>query len=125
MRRSKSIFRVCAWVCAFAFALTLPMQSRSQVPVADTSKPLIVKTRKSKPTKFWGQVLSVTAQSMKVRSQQNGTVIREFTYTAAVSSKVARTLAKGGYPYGDNVLIDYAPGTDVALSIKGKTFKGG
>jgi hypothetical protein len=111
-------FGLC--LCAFAVALALPTQSRGQVPVADTSKPLIVKKGKDKPGKFYGEVVSSTPKSIQVRSQQNKTVIRMFSYGPNAAAEIARVNAKGGYRFGDKVVIDYTPGSDVALRIKGK-----
>jgi hypothetical protein len=111
-------FGLC--LCAFAVALALPIQSQGQVPVADTSKPLIVKKGKDKPGKFYGEVVSSTPKSIQVRSQQNKTVIRMFSYGPNAAAEIARVNAKGGYRFGDKVVIDYTPGSDIALRIKGK-----
>jgi hypothetical protein len=125
MAKNNLSLHFCLWACALVFGLALPAQSRAQVPVADTSKPLVVKTGKSRPAKFLGQVLSSNAQSIQVRSAQNTTVVRVFTYAPNVSAQMTRVLAQGGYHYGDKVVIDYAPGSDVALRIKGKPSKHG
>jgi hypothetical protein len=123
MNKRKLLSRFCLWACAVAFTLALPMQFRAQVPVADTSKPLIVKNRKSKPAEFWGQVISFNAQAIQVR-QQNARQIRIFSYTPKLSASMSSVVAKGGYRRGDSVLIFYAPGSDVASRIKGKPSKG-
>jgi hypothetical protein len=120
MAKKNLTARFCLCVCALAGAFALPVQSRGQVPVADTSKPLIVKKGKDKPGKFYGEVVSSTPKSIQVRSQQNKTVIRMFSYGPNAAAKIARVNAKGGYRFGDKVVIDYTPGSDVALRIKGK-----
>jgi hypothetical protein len=110
----------CLCIYAFAVVFALPVQSRGQVPVADTSKPLIVKKGKDKPGKFYGEVVSSTPKSIQVRSQQNKNVIRMFSYGPNAAAEIARVNAKGGYRFGDKVVIDYTPGSDIALRIKGK-----
>ncbi len=79
----------------------------------DTTKPIVVKNPKAskpKPGKFLGQVLSSTPKSITVRSKDNLMAVRTFAFAANLSSP--------GLPYGQNVEIDYAPGSDVASRIK-------
>src|ERR1700733_14836993 len=128
MNTSKPIARFGPWACALVLALTLPLHVRAQIPTVDTSKPIITPKpgkAKNKPAKFWGEVLSSNKVSMQVRSQQNTALIHTFSYSQSVSTKMAHVLAKGGYRYGDKVMIEYMPGSDVALSIHGKPSKGG
>jgi hypothetical protein len=116
------------WACAFVLALTLPWHVRAQVPSVDTTKPIVTQKpgkAKNKPAKFLGEVLFSNKQSMQVRGQQNTAMIHTFTYSQSVSARMSHVLAKGGYRYGDKVVIEYMPGSDIALRIRGKPSKAG
>lgn len=85
----------------------------AQSTTVDTAKPIVVKNPKPaklKPGKFVGQVLSSTPKSITVRSQNNLMAVRTFAY--------AENLSASGFSYGQNVEIDYTPGSDTALRIR-------
>jgi hypothetical protein len=103
-------------------ALAIAAPARSQVQSVDTSKPIVIKknSTKVKPAKFLGEVLSSNNQSITVRSRDNGMMIRTFTYGDGIRDKMLQILNQGGYQYGDKVDIESMPGSNIALSIKGK-----
>lgn len=92
---------------------------------ADTSKPIVVKTTKPKTKReiFKGDVLNATAAAITVRNRENERQVRTFTYSPEVRDRMQKIIEKGGYQYGDKVVIETDPGSNVALAIKGKPSK--
>jgi hypothetical protein len=92
---------------------------------ADTSKPIVIKTMRPKTKReiFKGDVLNVTASAITVRSREDEKQIRTFTYSPVVRDRMQKILDKGGYQYGDKVVIETDPGSNIALQIKGKPSK--
>jgi hypothetical protein len=100
--------------------------SRAQVSNADTSKPIVIKAPKPeqiKPAKFAGEVVLANTQAITVRSRDDERLVRTFHYADAIRGDMQKIFDQGGYHYGDKVEIAYAPGSDVALHIKGKPSK--
>jgi hypothetical protein len=89
----------------------------------DTSKPIPVKTVKPKLLRFQGQVMNAGPAAITVRNKENQLLIRTFTYSPKVREQMQKILDRGGYQYGDKVVIQYEAGSDVALEIKGKPSK--
>jgi maltoporin len=89
------------------------------------SDPVLLKTPKpnKKPLKFVGLVISANAASLTARSDSNASLLQTFSYSPGVRAQMVKILNKGGYQYGDKVRVEYAPGTTVALSLKGKASK--
>jgi hypothetical protein len=112
MSRSSLVARLflCAGVLLLALISAVPSPAKGQP---------------AKPAKFFGEVMNVNTKAMQVRGQQNKALIHIFSYSPSASAQIAKVLAKGGYHYGDKVVIDYMPGSDVALRIKGKPSKVG
>lgn len=113
-------FRICAGLLVLAGLLAGGTPLAAQV---DTTKPIQIKTLKTKLATFKGEVMNATPAAITVRSQENQRVIRTFTYSPGVRGKMQQLLDRGGYQYGDKVEIRYEPGSDVALRIKGKPSK--
>jgi hypothetical protein len=86
----------------------------------ETGKPIRLKAPKVKIEKFKGEVLSMTSVQIIVRSRFNERVIRTFSFTPEVREKMQQIIDQGGYQHGDRVEIHHAPGSDVAIKIKGK-----
>jgi len=106
-----------------AASLAAGVSVGAQVQSVDTSKAIVTKApkpSKSKPGIFVGQVLSSNSQVMIVRDESNFQLIRTFSYAPQLQDEIRKVISQGGYQYGDKVKIDFAPGTDVALRIKGK-----
>jgi hypothetical protein len=100
--------------------LALPAVAAAQVA---TAPPIKIKTPRPKPLKFRGEVLSATSQQMIVRSRENASIVRTFTYTQPVREQMQRIIDRGGYQHGDRVEIEFDPGSTVATKIKGKPSK--
>jgi hypothetical protein len=120
MTRNKkfSILLVAASaVCAAA------VPARAQVTTAPVINAKSVRAKETKPTKTRFQVLHMMSTAIQVQSLVNEREIHTFTYSDAIRDQMQKLLDQGGYQYGDKVLIEYQPGTDVALKIKGKPSK--
>jgi hypothetical protein len=89
------------------------------------SDPVVVKSPKpsTKHLKFVGLVISANAATLTARSTSNASLLQTFSYSASVRAQMVKILNKGGYQYGDKVRVEYAPGTTIALSLKGKASK--
>jgi len=46
-----------------------------------------------------------------------------FIYSDQIRDAMQKLLDQGGYQYGDQVVIQYQPGTEIALKINGKPSK--
>ena len=46
-----------------------------------------------------------------------------FSYSPEVRDQMIKILNKGGYQYGDKVVIHYKPGTTTAVKLQGKPSK--
>ena len=120
MTRNKkfSILLVAASaVCAAA------VPARAQVTTAPVIKTKSVHTQETKPTKTRFHVLHMMSTAIQVQSLVNEREIHTFTYSDQIRDQMLKLLDKGGYQFGDKVVIQYQPGTDVALKIKGKPSK--
>ena len=97
--------------------------ARAQVTTAPVIKAKAVKTQALKPTKTNFEVLHMMSTAIQVRNPANVKEIHTFTYSDQIRDKMQTLLNQGGYQYGDKILIQYMPGTEVALKIKGKPSK--
>ena len=88
--------------------------------VIQTIKP---KKQQSPYAKFEGTVMNANSILITVRSKENELAVLTFTLAEEASVKMQKLVDKGGYQYGDKVEIQYQPGTEVALKIKGKPSK--
>jgi hypothetical protein len=120
-----SRFRPFVWLFV-TVVLAGVAPSHAQVPTADTSKRIVVKTPKStetKPETFLGEVIFSTSESVTVRSRDNERLIRTFRYAGGIHDDMQKILDRGGYQYGDKIEIKHDTGSDIALRIKGKPSK--
>ncbi len=104
-----------AWVAA--------VPGRAQVTTAPAIKVKSVHTQEVKPAKTRFEVLHMMSTGIQVRSLVNGLEIHTFIYSDQIRDSMQKLLDQGGYQYGDKVEIQYQPGSDVALKIKGKPSK--
>ncbi len=111
---------LCAALLVTVVLAAVPAPLRAQI---DTSKPIRVKEVKPKLVRFQGEVLNANSVQITVRSRENELAIRTFTYSPRVREQMQKIIDRGGYQYGDKVEIQYEPGSDVALRIKGKPSK--
>jgi len=61
--------------------------------------------------------------AIQVQNPANEKELHTFAYSDQIRVSMQTLLNQGGYQYGDKVVIEYMPGTEVALKIKGKPSK--
>jgi len=105
-----------AIVLGLVLAAGLPALSQiTEAPAIKISAP------RPKKVKFKGEVLHATRVAITVRSRENSTLVRTFTYDTKLSRKVNKQFDESKiYQHGDRVEITYFAGGDLALKIKGK-----
>jgi hypothetical protein len=97
--------------------------ARAQVTTAPVIKAKPVHTQQAKPAKTRFEVLHMMTNAIQVRSLVNGLEVHTFTYSDQIRDAMQKLLDKGGYQFGDQVVIQYQSGTEIALNIKGKPSK--
>lgn len=103
-------------VCGLLLSLTA--NAAAQV---SESRPIKVETPKPKKEKFVGEVISMTRVAITVRSRDNSTLVRTFTFDEKLAKKMAQRLDRNQpFLFGDRVEIQFLVGTDKAVKIKGK-----
>jgi Spy/CpxP family protein refolding chaperone len=113
-KRFSLLLVAAAALCAAA------VSARAQVTTAPVIKLKPVHTQQAKPAKTRFEVLHMMTTGIQVRSLVNGMEIHTFTYSDQIRDAMQKLLDQGGYHYGDQVEIQYQPGTEIALKIKGK-----
>jgi hypothetical protein len=110
------LLAVCA---AWAACAPAPAQevTRPVIPI----KPLHLPNEKPVKSRF--QVLRMMTTAIQVQSVADEREIHTFAYSDQIRDQMRNLLDQGGYQYGDKVVIEYRPGTEVALKIKGKPSK--
>ena len=102
------------------------LSASAQVTTAPVIKLKPVHTKQpqqAKPAKTTFEVLHMMTTGIQVRSLANTMEIHTFTYSDKIHGAMVDLLNQGGYQYGDKVEIQYQPGSEVALKIKGKPSK--
>jgi hypothetical protein len=115
--------RFSLWFVAAGALCVAGVSARAQVTTAPVIKAKPVHTQQAKPTKTRFEVLHMMTTAIQVRSLANGFEIHTFTYSDQIRDAMRKLLDRGGYQYGDQVVIQYQPGTEVALKIEGKPSK--
>ena len=114
------------WLLAAGVLYGVALSASAQVTTAPVIKLKPVHTQQpqqAKPAKTQFEVLHMMTTGIQVRSLVNGLEIHTFTYSDQIRDPMVKLLDQGGYQYGDKVEIQYKPGTEVALKIKGKPSK--
>jgi len=114
--------RVFIPILAVAAGLTFS-SGRAVAQAQPLSTDLPVKPRGVKPLKFDGQVIASNVATITVRSKENAMLTQTFSYSPAVRDQMIKILNKGGYQFGDKVVIHYTPGTTTAIKLHGKPSK--
>jgi hypothetical protein len=96
---------------------------RATAQAQPLSTDLPVKPKGVKPLKFDGQVIASNSATITVRSKENAMLTQTFTYSPAVRDQMIKILNKGGFQFGDKVVIHYTPGTVTAVKLQGKPSK--
>ena len=117
-KRTFSLLLVAAGAVWFA-----AVPAAAQVTTGKVIKAKSVHTQEVKLAKTRFEVLHMMATGIQVRSLVNGLEIHTFTYSDQIHDEMLRLIDQGGYQYGDKIEIQYQPGTEVALKIKGKPSK--
>lgn len=95
-------------------ALTAPAQ-------VVTTEPVKVESPKPKKVKFKGEVLHATRVAITVRSRDNASLVRTFTYDVKLAAKMGKQFDENKlYQFGDRVEITHLAGTDTATKVSGK-----
>jgi hypothetical protein len=119
MKLNPRIF-VVVLVIAAGVTFTSGRVAAQAVPL---STDLPVKPKAVKPLKYDGQVIASNSATITVRSKENPMLTQTFTYSPAVRDQMIKILNKGGYQFGDKVVIHYTPGTVTAVKLQGKPSK--
>lgn len=123
MAKSKTLsltFVAAVALCAFA------IRASAQETIGPAIKLKPIHTQQAhapKPAKTQYEVLYMMTTAIQVRSLTNGLEIHTFAYSDQIRESMLNLLNQGGYQYGDKVQIEYMPGTEVALKIKGRPSK--
>jgi hypothetical protein len=119
MRNRKFAFLLLAVGAAWAASAPVRAQevTRPVIPI----KPL--HSSNEKPVKSRFQVLRMMPAAIQVQSVADEREIHTFAYSDQIREQMQNLLDEGGYQFGDKVVIEYRPGTEVALKIKGKPSK--
>ena len=117
-RNNKIALSLLATVAFWAAAA--PACAQVTTPAVKTAP---VRAAGAKPAKARFEVLHMTNTAIQVRSLVNAREIHTFAYSGPIRDKMQKLFNRGGYQYGDKIQIQYRPGTDVALDIKGKPSK--
>jgi hypothetical protein len=116
--------RVFIPILAIAAGLTLSSgRAAAQGTPISTGLPVSTKPATAKPLKFDGQVIASNSTTITVRSRENAMLTQTFSYSPEVRDQMIKILNKGGYQYGDKVVIHYKPGTTTAVKLQGKPSK--
>jgi hypothetical protein len=116
------VIGVAAAACGVFCGIGAP-PARSQES-ANTSKPIPVKTVKTKPAQFEGTVMHANIAQITVRGKENELAVRTFRLSPQAAEKMQQIINQGGFQYGDRVKVEYDPATGTALKIKkGKSSK--
>lgn len=116
--------RVLLPILAIAAGLTFSAsRGAAQAQPLSTNLPVVTKPEKAKPLKFDGQVIASTSATIMVRSKENAMLTQTFSFSPELRERMLKIVNKGGYQYGDKVVIHYTPGTSVAVKVQGKPSK--
>ncbi len=111
-RAARAMLLASALGCAAASA---------QKPV-DTSQAIVIKTLKVKSphAKFAGTVMHANTAQITVRGRDNELAVRTFPLSPELSAAMQKVFEKGGFQYGDKVVVMYDLTSGEAVKIKGK-----
>jgi hypothetical protein len=118
MTRNKTYAHLCAAALLICFAVVV-----SFTPEVNAQSAPAPASQTEKPVKARFEVLHMLYQSLQVRSLTDMREIHTFTYAPAIRDKMQSIFNAGGYQYGDQVVVWYKHGEDVAYKIKGKPSK--
>jgi hypothetical protein len=116
--------RIFVPILAIAAGVTFSSgRAAAQKMPVSTGLPVSTKPAPVKPLKFDGQVIASNSATITVRSRENAMLTQTFSYSPEVRDQMIKILNKGGYQFGDKVVIHYKPGTTTAIKLQGKPSK--
>jgi hypothetical protein len=102
-------------ICGVVLIGSAPAASAQSAPAPSPQSEKIIKTH--------FVVMQMTYQSFQVHGVADARELHTFTYSPAIRDKMQNILNAGGYQFGDNVVVWYKPGENIAYKIKGKPSK--
>jgi hypothetical protein len=102
-------------LCGVVVASFAPGVSGQNAPAPSPEAQKIIKTH--------FVVMQMTYQSLQVHGVSDARELHTFTFSPAIRDKMQNILKVGGYQFGDNVVVWYKPGENIAYKIKGKPSK--
>lgn len=94
--------------------------ARAQVPTA----PIVVRqTTNSKLVWVKGVVVHADSEELVLSDPANPRMIRTYSLSPQVHTKMEKIISRGGYQSGDKVKIRCAKGNTVVLALKGRPSK--
>jgi hypothetical protein len=115
--------RIAILLLAACAEWTAAVPACAQVTTSPVVKAAPARTAVAKAVRTRFEVLRMTSTAIQVRSLVNQREIHTFSYSNQIRARMQKLFNKGGYQYGDKITIQYKPGTEVALDIKGKSSK--
>ena len=118
-----------AAACSAAYAsaqVPAPVAAAAVDTAIDTAVPIVIKAikpHKDPHPKFEGTVVNATVAQITVRAKGDDLAIQTFPLSEDASVKMLAIIDKGGYQYGDKVIVFYDPDSKKALKVKGKPSK--
>jgi hypothetical protein len=121
MTQNKKVALIFVTTLVVCFAA---ISARAQAPTGQIIiKANSGKVAETKPIKARFEVLHMMINAIQVRSLVDEREIHTFIYSDQIRDRMQALFNNGGFQYGDKVVIHFAPGSDVALNIKGKPSK--
>ena len=113
---TRSSIRVVLLAALAAAAPALAAQVETKPSVRE-------KTAKVKLEKIKGQVIQFNSVQITVQSTENTYFVRTFRFSGKMADEMQKLADRGGYQPGDKVEVEFEPGSDAAVRVKGKPSK--
>ncbi len=96
--------------------------------IVSEAAPIIINAVTPKPkvtglAKFEGTVLQANTIQVTVKAKGNDMAIQTFPLSNVASTKMQQVIDKGGYQYGDKIMLEYDPQSKQVVKFKGKPSK--
>ena len=102
-------------LCGVVLLSSAPGGGAQSAPASSPQSQKIIKTH--------FVVMQMMYQSLLVHGVADARELHTFTYSPAIRDKMQNFLKAGGYQFGDDVVVWYKPGENIAYKIKGKPSK--
>jgi hypothetical protein len=127
MKKALTYSGISVLLCGIAFLV--PARAMAQDPIltpviAGTAAPIIVNAVTPKPKPgvqiFKGYFVNGSNAQVTLKDRKNEMMIQTFPLSESASAKMEKVIDKGGYQYGDKVVVYYDSTTHKALKFKGR-----